>query len=65
MPRWLVVDELHVQVSVPQYDARSLKAVRKLLAGRQFLGRLRTAVRDAISGTPTPNCVRVRVQVSR
>ena len=33
MPRWLVIDEIHVYLSVPQFDTGAVRAMRRQDSG--------------------------------
>ena len=64
MPKSVVIDELHLTVSIPAKlpDAEA-EAIRVTLTGRPFLSRMRRAVRAVIKDFP--QLVRVRVTWSR
>jgi hypothetical protein len=53
MPRWMVIDEIHVVLSVPQFDTPgAVRAMRRTLSNRWFLIRLKAAVQKVIADTP-------------
>ena len=65
MPRWLVIDEVHVFLSVPQFDTGAVRAMRRTLPNRRFLTRLKAAVQKGSADTPALGRVRIRVHGSR
>lgn len=64
MPRYVVIDEVHVTVRVPRdLSPERAERVRAALAADAFLARLRTCVRRVVRGDP--DLAGVRVGLSR
>ena len=53
MTKTVVIDELHLTCRIPRdLPDNEADAVRRALGGKEFLNRLRRAVRDACRGFP-------------
>lgn len=64
MPKTVVIDELHLTVRVPaDLPEADAEAVRRTLAGAEFMARLRRAVRLVVRASP--ELTRVRVTLTR
>ena len=64
MPKTVVIDELHLTVRIPaDLPDTDAGAVRRTLAGADFMTRLRRAVRAALRAVP--ELADVRVSLSR
>lgn len=64
MSKTVVIDELHLTVRVPaDLPDADAEAVRTVLAGAEFMGRLRRAVRAAVRSFP--DLVIARVSLTR
>jgi hypothetical protein len=62
MPRYILMDELHVQVRArPDLAAADRAALRRLLGGRPFRRQVLGAVRALFAGRPFGPAVRVRL----
>lgn len=60
MAKTIVIDELHVTVRVPHdLSDDEAEAVRRTLAGYEFMARLRRAIRNAVRGLPDLTACRV------
>ena len=64
MPRYLLLDELHIRVFIPRdLPAQTVRALRRQLNARRFTTAVRQALRGVFQRSP-PLCV-VRLQVAR
>jgi hypothetical protein len=64
MAKSVVIDELHLTVRVPaDLPDADADAVRTVLAGAEFMGRLRRAVREAVRAFP--DLLTARVSLTR
>ncbi|HEY1065129.1 MAG TPA: hypothetical protein VGE52_03435 [Pirellulales bacterium] len=62
MPRWILLDEFHVQVSAPQrFSPEESDAARAALDRPVFRRRLLQAVRDLADEFPELQAVQIRV----
>ena len=60
MAKTVVIDELHVTVRVPNdLSDDEAEAVRRTLAGNEFMARLRQAIRVAVRALPDLTSCRV------
>ena len=59
-PKTVVIDELHVTLRIPNdLPDDETEAVREVLAGDEFMSRLRRAVRAVVRVFPELNSIRV------
>lgn len=62
MPRYLVIDEVHVSLSVSsRIDARQCESIRRALQSRRFQRSLRFAVRAILVRFPPLRKLRLRI----
>jgi hypothetical protein len=59
MAKTVILDELHLTLRIPNdLPDDEVEALRQLLAGADFMSRLRRAVRAALRAVPELNAVR-------
>ncbi len=58
--RTVVIDEIHLNLRIPNdLPDDEAEKIRELLAGEEFMSRLRRAVRDVVHRAPELKAVRV------
>jgi hypothetical protein len=62
VPRFLIMDELHIQITTPLTSSeKDRAAIRRRLISKQFRRQVVHAVRALFASTPTATTVRVRL----